>query len=164
MLSALRPRAGVARLTPASVVQARTVVSGHRNGACRVGNEAPAPAGSSAEPIISRRFIVGAVQAAADAEPIAEQELIGGEPLLSSYLRDGVLAVLGKLALAGAGPALVENVAEDLFRLLSVAANATRDAYRSLLDGLLPHADLATTKGRPSDAPPPVDGTPDGTS
>ena len=82
------------------------------------------------EPVIGRDSIAAAVQAAAEAEPADAPEVIAGEPLLSAYLRDGVLQVCGKLALAGAGPQLIENVAADMFRLLSVSANATRSAYR----------------------------------
>jgi hypothetical protein len=84
--------------------------------------------GGADEPIVSRDYIFAAVQAAAEKEPAEEQELIIGEPLLSAYLRDGSLQILGKLALAGAGPQLIENVAQDYFRLLRVAAEATRDA------------------------------------
>jgi hypothetical protein len=103
-----------------------------------VSKQPQAAAEGAGEPIIDRDFIAAAVQAAADKKPTEEQELIAGEPLLSSYLRDGVLVVLGKLALAGAGPQLVEKVAEDMFRLIDVAVNSTRAAYRALLSDLLP--------------------------
>lgn len=96
------------------------------------------------EPLVGREDIANAVQAAAEKEPANERDLIAGEPLLSSYLRDGVLVVLGKLALAGAGPQIVENVAEDMFRLIDVAVNSTRSAYRALLDGLLPDPGAGT--------------------
>jgi hypothetical protein len=97
------------------------------------------PAGGGGDdPIVGRDYIAAAVQAAAETEPAGEQELIAGEPLLSAYLRDGSLQILGKLALAGAVPPLIENVAEDYFRLLRVAVEATRDAYRALLADLLP--------------------------
>lgn len=112
------------------------------------------PADGAAEPIVSQTFIVAAVRAAAEIEPAAEQELIVGEPLLASYLRDGTLQILGKLALAGASPQLVENVAEDYFRLLRVAVNATRDAYRGLLADLLPDDDDAPDASLPPDATP----------
>lgn len=101
-------------------------------------NQTQSPGGGADEPIVSRDYIFAAVQAAAEKEPAEEQDLIVGEPLLSIYLRDGSLQILGKLALAGAGPQLIENVAEDYFRLLRVAVEATRDAYRALLGDLLP--------------------------
>lgn len=100
--------------------------------------EAQSPAGGSDNPIVGRDFITAAVQAAVDREPAEEHELIKGEPLLSEYLRCGVLEILGKLALAGAGHELIENVAEDMFRLVDVAATSTRDAYRALLNDFLP--------------------------
>ena len=106
------------------------------------------------DPIVGRGFIAAAVQAAADKEPSEEQDLITGEPLLSEYLRCGVLEVLGKLALAGAGHALIENVAEDFFRLVSVAANSTRDAYRALLGDLLPENGTDDQHTPPGGTPP----------
>lgn len=111
----------------------------------------PEPSASD-EPIVGRENITDAVQAAAEIEPSCELDLITGEPLLSAYLRDGVLQVLGKLALAGAGPQIVESIAEDFFRLLNVAVNSTRSAYRTLLDGLLPDPDTGTPSGDGTDA------------
>ncbi len=109
-----------------------------RDGVRKVSNQTEPEQNRSDEPIVGRENIASAVQAAAEIEPSCELDMIAGEPLLSCYLRDGVLQILGKLALAGAGHELVENVAEDFFRLLNVAVNATRSAYRALLDGLLP--------------------------
>lgn len=109
--------------------------------------------GGADQCIVDRDSIAAAVQAAADTEPADAPELITGEPLLSGYLRDGVLQICGKLALAGAGPQLVENVAADMFRLLSVSANATRSAYRALLADLLPEPDAGATDGESIEAP-----------
>lgn len=122
-------------------------------------NQAQSPGNGADEPIVSRDYIFAAVQAAAEKDPADAQELIVGEPLLSEYLRCGVLEVVGKLALAGAGHALIENVAADMFRLVNVAAGSTRDAYRGLLDGFLPDAGAATANGEPGNTPPPDTGT-----
>ncbi len=109
--------------------------------------------GGADQCIVDRDSIASAVQAAAETEPADAPELIAGEPLLSAYLRDGALAVMGKLALAGAGPQLVQSVAEDFFRLLNVAANSTRSAYRALLDDLLPDPGAVAVNGESNEAP-----------
>lgn len=119
----------------------------------KVNDQTRPSAGGPDDPIVAHCFILAAVKSAADREPKEEQELIRGEPLLSEYLRCGVLEVIGKLALAGAGHELIENVAEDLFRLVDVAATATRDAYRALLSDFLP-------ENGTNDQPPPSDALP----
>ena len=136
----------------------RPLTAPHRlkqwSGAQNVSDEAQSPAGGSDDPIIGRDFITAAVQAAVEKQPANEQDLIAGEPLLSAYLRDGTLQILGKLALAGAGPQLIENVAEDYFRLLNVAVNATRDAYRALLNDFLPENGINDRQSPPGDGSP----------
>lgn len=118
-----------------------------------VNNQAEPEHSGPDEAIVRREDIAAAVQAAAEIEPSCELDLITGEPLLSAYLRDGVLQVLGKLALAGAGPRVVEGIAEDFFRLLNVAVNSTRSGYRALLDGLLPDPGAGNANGDSGETP-----------
>lgn len=112
------------------------------------------PSQPQGEPLIGKENIADAVQTAAEKEPADAPDVLAGEPLLSSYLRDGVLQMLGKLALAGAGHAIIESTAEDMFRLLSVAAGSVRNAYRALLNDLVPDPGAGTTDEEPGDTPP----------
>jgi len=108
----------------------------------------------SGEPVVGRNNIANAVEAAAEMEVSCEVDLIAGEPLLSAYLREGVLQIAGKLALAGGGPQVVQNVTEDVLRLLNVAANSPRSAYRAFLDDLLPGRDAGAANEEPGATPP----------
>lgn len=91
--------------------------------------------------LVDREILRAAVQATVDKDVADAPMLVENEPLLSQYLRDGVLQVLGKIAYAGAGPGIVRDISEDVVRLLGVTATSLQCAYRNLLDGLLPELD-----------------------
>ncbi len=67
----------------------------------------------------------------------SDQSLKTTEPLLHSYVRDELLRIAGRLTMVGVETGVAHGVAHDVDRTLAVAAQALRNGYGALLDGLL---------------------------
>jgi hypothetical protein len=93
-----------------------------------------------------------------DKEDELELGLIDNEPLLSEYCQNEFMQILGRLALAGAGPGIIRGVATDMHRVITVSAKALRMAYCELLEDFLP--DLEETASPAEERPAPPDNEP----
>jgi hypothetical protein len=88
--------------------------------------------------LVEEEMLRAAARESADKTLGDENEFVPSEPVLSAYLHTELLAILGKLALSGAGTEIVRGVAVDLHRLIATSAGALQKGYRALIDGLLP--------------------------
>lgn len=80
-------------------------------------------------------------------------EILQTEPVLSEFLHAELLKTFGKLALAGANPAVVRGISADLHRLLGITAGAFQTAYRDLLEDLMPEAEFDPRADEPGENP-----------
>lgn len=102
-----------------------------------------------ADAVVDDHALQAAMQEQADNDASSVGEVIPAEPVLSSFLQDEILKLVGKLGLAGAETNILQGVACDLHRLLGLTAKAVRQGYRVLLDDFLPAEPGDTPPGEP---------------
>ncbi len=104
------------------------------------------------------------VDASANSEPLVTPSLIeeamnssenplAPEPFLWDYLNAELLRIAGRLAMKGTATDLVQEVTNEMYRLLSLTVGAVRLGYRGLWEDVLPRCDDATPSVPPEDIP-----------
>ena len=104
------------------------------------------PEGHDDAMLVDQVVLATAIKSVGREFPSEGFSFVESEPLLSSFCRTELLQILGKLAVAGATPAVVRGVGGDIHRVITVTAKAMKSGYSSLLEDFLPEFAAPTSE------------------